>query len=65
MSYKTEIPRKELVSLSTINKRMLPVYRNPAEELDKKMLGEELSKAMEYLNEREIKVLGYRLGIEG
>ena len=60
-----EIPKENLVSLSTINKRMLPTYRNPADELDKKMLEEELSKAMNYLNARDIKVLEYRLGLEG
>lgn len=58
-----EIPKENLVSLSYVNKKLLPVY-DSKEELDSKLLGEEIKKSVETLTKREAKVIKLRFGLD-
>ena len=58
-----EIPKENLVSLSYVNKKLLPVY-NPREELDSESLGEEIKKSLDTLARREAMVIKLRFGLD-
>lgn len=58
-----EIPKDKIISLSYIDRKLLPVYDNHIrEELDKRII---LEKLLNTLTEREIKILTLRFGLNG
>ena len=59
-----EIPKENLVSLNYVDRKMLPSYTID-DEIDRRLLADDVSKAMKDLTEREICVLEHRFGLNG
>jgi RNA polymerase sigma factor (sigma-70 family) len=61
-----EIPKEKIVSLSYVSKKLLPInYITPRDELNKKILNEELINTIRSLPKRYQLVLEYRFGLNG